>query len=273
LKAEDIVNSLISSGDCVASLTSFTTGTPGLLGIDLTHVSLFLSLRYSVAEQNLSGHMQSVDELEARIEELGTVFDVIFIDPWHTFEDSFRMLDIAARFTKSSGYIVVHDCLPTNVSLSPSYVEGRWSGETYVAFRCWVSGQNRDWFVLDDDFGVGVVGPDLTMSGVDSVSHPLTRAESLTPEAVRTAFESDARELMRAVAPEQFTQAIECLTSAGDVCAVSTAYLTLINEGKITPAAVGLSGSLGSNSPAPIGTRFVRFVRQKKKELRTLFTV
>jgi len=62
-------------------------------------------------------------------------FDLIFVDPWHTYESSLRDIQLALTLLATEGMLVVHDCHPTTPELTtPEYHPGDWMGQTYLAF-------------------------------------------------------------------------------------------------------------------------------------------
>jgi hypothetical protein len=62
-------------------------------------------------------------------------FDLIFVDPWHTYESSLRDIQLALTLLTPEGMLVVHDCHPTTPELTtPEYHPGPWMGQTYLAF-------------------------------------------------------------------------------------------------------------------------------------------
>jgi Methyltransferase domain len=64
-------------------------------------------------------------------------FDLIFVDPWHTYESSLRDIQLALTLLTPEGKLVVHDCHPTTPELATpetKYPPGAWMGETYLAF-------------------------------------------------------------------------------------------------------------------------------------------
>jgi hypothetical protein len=64
-------------------------------------------------------------------------FDLIFVDPWHTYESSLRDIQLALTLLTPEGTLVVHDCHPTTPELATpeeKYPPGAWLGQTYLAF-------------------------------------------------------------------------------------------------------------------------------------------
>jgi hypothetical protein len=45
-------------------------------------------------------------------------FDLIFVDPWHTYESSLRDIQLALTLLTEEGTLVVHDCYPTTPELA-----------------------------------------------------------------------------------------------------------------------------------------------------------
>lgn len=62
-------------------------------------------------------------------------YDVIFIDPYHSFECSLRDLQSALAMLRPEGAVVIHDCCPIARETSgPSFRPGSWFGLTYCAY-------------------------------------------------------------------------------------------------------------------------------------------
>jgi hypothetical protein len=86
-------------------------------------------------------------------------YDLVFVDPHHTYENSYEDLIGALELVRPGGTIVVHDCNPTNPSIAqPQYQSGEWCGVTYWAFIDLVLGRsNIRYFTVDCDYGCGVI--------------------------------------------------------------------------------------------------------------------
>ncbi|MBN8936640.1 MAG: hypothetical protein J0I13_10240 [Rhizobiales bacterium] len=89
----------------------------------------------------------------------GVRFDIMLVDPYHGYEQSYR--DIAEAFTmlEPGGALVVHDCLPPDESLArPEFTPGSWCGVTYKAYLDFVLGRaDLRYLTVDTDYGCGVV--------------------------------------------------------------------------------------------------------------------
>ena len=89
----------------------------------------------------------------------GRRYDVILVDPFHTYDCSRRDLELAMRLLAERGTLVVHDCNPPDRALvRPSFRPGRWCGVTYAAFLDFVaSREDVAYCTLDTDYGCGIV--------------------------------------------------------------------------------------------------------------------
>ena len=100
-----------------------------------------------------------------------TRFDVIFIDGLHTWAQALRDVESSLRFLNEGGVILMHDCNPTSAAAAhpagslaeaaamnlPGW-NGEWNGDVWKTIAL-LRSQWPDLrtFVLDCDFGVGVV--------------------------------------------------------------------------------------------------------------------
>ena len=87
-------------------------------------------------------------------------FDVAFIDGDHTYEQSLRDVENCLKWMNPNGVILIHDCNPTDSYMaSPTLIYGHpnWCGEVWKTIVNLRSRSNLSVYVLDCDFGVGVV--------------------------------------------------------------------------------------------------------------------
>ncbi|MDR3416430.1 MAG: methyltransferase domain-containing protein [Nevskia sp.] len=96
-----------------------------------------------------------------QLAEAGIRFDLIFVDPYHTYRESLTDLYGAMRLLTPDGVMVVHDCNPPDAAVAAVEFGGpgtAWSGLTYAAFIDFVSGSSRyQYCTVDTDYGCGVV--------------------------------------------------------------------------------------------------------------------
>jgi hypothetical protein len=86
-------------------------------------------------------------------------YDVVFVDPWHTFDCSLRDLHLGLAALAEGATMVVHDCCPAEAEcVTPQYKEGGWCGVTYCAYVDFLLGRSDlVYCTVNTDFGCGVV--------------------------------------------------------------------------------------------------------------------
>jgi hypothetical protein len=115
---------------------------------------------YQTTSDNYFSRRRSID-----------LFDVVFIDGLHTFEQSLKDVTHALDVLNEKGVIVLHDCNPPNDTAAlpmlswehardldlPGWT-GAWCGDIWKTV-CFLRSQRTDLkvFVLDCDFGLGIV--------------------------------------------------------------------------------------------------------------------
>lgn len=132
-----------------------------------------VSLQYRTPEFEPYGPatgLPTMDDLPSMLS--GERFDVVYIDPWHTMEHSRRLIRWAFDHVAAGGWLLVHDCWPQRADLLGEFVDnGRgWCGDTWRAFVEVAPAQRNPWCIVDDDFGIGVIGP-CTDTSINAVEH------------------------------------------------------------------------------------------------------
>jgi SAM-dependent methyltransferase len=158
-------------------------------------------------------HLPTLEQIEATVRRNRVRADIVFADPWHTYDDSLRVLRLAYDMLTPGGYLVVHDCNPDQpeytVSL-PESCHACWCGETWRAFLDFTANlpESTEWWVLSCDLGVGVVRAPVQERGRHRRLHRRSRFTTMVPDAT---FEEkwgwlDARrdEVLRLVSVEQW---------------------------------------------------------------------
>lgn len=86
-------------------------------------------------------------------------YDIVFVDPRHTYRSSILDLRGALCLLRPNGILVVHDCNPTNPDIvHPTVREGEWCGVTYQAYVDLVLGARwPGWCTVDTDYGCGII--------------------------------------------------------------------------------------------------------------------
>ena len=85
-------------------------------------------------------------------------FDIIFLDGLHTYEQTIKDINNSLKFIKSSGVIVIHDCLPKKIwnQIVPR-VYGHWNGDVWKAIVHSRTYQNADTYTCIADHGLGLI--------------------------------------------------------------------------------------------------------------------
>lgn len=204
----------------IVVVTSRSTGEGVLAGLDLGAADVAVSLRYSdrndrwVASDD-SRSIERVEELVTHRGLLGT-FDLVVVDPFHTFASSERVLRLALRLARPGALLLSHDCAPPPDTTEPEQPERVvWAGVTFAAFREVCERLRLPWCTIDADFGIGVaIAP--------SRSDDALLREPLHDDADTIAwhhehYRADRIAHMRVVAPDHAVAAITALRAGTSV--------------------------------------------------------
>lgn len=150
-------------------------------------------------------------------------YDVVFVDPFHTYASSSIDLSGAFALLRPGGIMVVHDCNPEDISLtSPDFTPGSWCGVTYMAFIDFTFCRDGlSFYTVDTDYGCGVIykhrqPPQSLAYPRDGARDRLALAWDAARHSEATRFDFFAqhrRELLNLRSVEQFL-ALEGLSSA-----------------------------------------------------------
>ena len=157
----------------------------------------------------------------ARVRAEGLAFDVILVDPHHTYDCSLRDIRDAFGLIGANGALVVHDCDPPDRDIAaPEFSFGPWCGVTYKAFIDFVLGNRQlDYFTVDADYGCGVIlkrPPGSVMKRVrDAIDGLFTpsadrelarrwRACGDDYDAAFDLFEAERKRLLNLISPAEF---------------------------------------------------------------------
>ena len=98
------------------------------------------------------------------------IFDLIFIDGMHTFEQVYRDVANSLKSVKVDGYILLHDMLPKSYEeqLVPCSTLGPWTGDVWKLSFLLSDVEGLDFKIINDDHGLGVIrkiNENVTMPG------------------------------------------------------------------------------------------------------------
>lgn len=187
-------------------VTTGVTGNPALAGIGIGQFETLVSLRYGGPEIDELARLRSLEVVAREARRLGQ-FDVAFMDPHHTYRSSVAAFRHVGRRTRRSGWLIAHDCYPpyelAAETIRPG--QGAWCGSTYAAFRDVALPSGRAWFVVDDDYGLGVLGPKNTghLIRQDTPAALAAQWRRADIDAKRELLRESGAQLMRAVPAER----------------------------------------------------------------------
>jgi len=86
------------------------------------------------------------------------IFDCIFIDGLHTYEQARKDMLNSIKFLHPNGVIVVHDCLPLKIwnQIVPR-IYGHWNGDVWKAIVEARTMRNIDTYTCKADHGLGII--------------------------------------------------------------------------------------------------------------------
>ena len=85
-------------------------------------------------------------------------FDIIFLDGLHTYEQTIKDINNSLKFIKSSGVIIIHDCLPKKIwnQIVPR-IYGHWNGDVWKAIVHSRTYPYADTYTCIADHGLGLI--------------------------------------------------------------------------------------------------------------------
>ena len=210
LKKYDIVNNLIKKYNCKNYL-EISTPTTGACydkinennGCEITKELLFYYI-----DSNLSSLRDDLKNYNCVNFDIGVLqlkrkeYDFIFVDPFHTFEQSKIDIEIAYNLLSDNGIIVVHDCFPKSINIiSDNYREGSWCGVTYKAFIDFNINHNMtQTYVVDCDYGCGIILKNIKRG----IPYKIPDNMTLNDVSEFNYFINNAKELLNVISCEEF---------------------------------------------------------------------
>lgn len=118
---------------------------------------------YVVKKSNTRCHKNTIfissDKFIDTLLSMNKKFDLICIDPYHEYYESNRDFELIISLLSNDGVIISHDCYPMNkLMASPKFINGWWSGETYIALVNQSYLNPTMYFgILNIDTGIGII--------------------------------------------------------------------------------------------------------------------
>lgn len=137
----------------------------------------------------------------------GERFDLVFVDPFHTYASSLRDIVFALHLTKQDGLVLIHDCNPPEAGIAaPEFQSGEWCGVTYAAYLdVALFAEALSYVTVDTDYGCGIISkrprPELFGTSADAA---LAAGWKKLPLAEKYLFfEENRAQLLQLISPEE----------------------------------------------------------------------
>lgn len=169
-------------------------------------------LSFSDGERvDFSTQAESGEELFSELMKSGERFDLVFVDPWHTYISSLRDITFGLQLIKDDGVLLIHDCNPPNATCAePEYRAGEWCGVTFAAYLdvvLFTSGIH--YITVDSDYGCGIISKDHRLGHLYK-SQPATPLASqwqrLNISQKYAFFDENRSQLLRLISTDTFCQ-------------------------------------------------------------------
>jgi hypothetical protein len=130
-------------------------------------------------------YVEDYDVLKERYLRNDQKYDIVFVDSYHTFDQTTADLALACELVSERGLIIVHDCKPEKKeSTGNQYHRGAWLGQSYEAFiKFRYQNLQHNCFVIDTDYGCGVI-----QKNVPTKKHLEIPENAIIDEAVEWSF-------------------------------------------------------------------------------------
>ncbi len=152
MNKHEIVNLFIDKYNFKTLLEITTNST----GMDVHNIEIF-KIKPDIIRYSIVNH----------VEKLKHKYDIIFIDSHHFLEISLEDILFALDNINSNGVIVIHDCLPHDINMTGIPNCKEWCGQTYEAFLKFHMTKDLHMYIIDTDFGVGVIDMNLPSNRID----------------------------------------------------------------------------------------------------------
>ncbi|MFM9037515.1 MAG: hypothetical protein ACKOJ9_07500 [Actinomycetota bacterium] len=162
-----VINQLAKGGAVsLLEIVSMTTGLPISDRIGVRAFGKHLRLTYGSNEHRIqfdnAQSFPTVQQTAWLAESFDSQFDVVFIDPWHSIQDSLRLMKAGLRAVRPEGTLIIHDCHPLDPELRKATPESAlvpWCGETWKVWHHLTSFLSPviSWRTINVDHGIGVL--------------------------------------------------------------------------------------------------------------------
>jgi hypothetical protein len=160
-----------------------------------------------------STEAESSEELFGELMKSGKKFDLVFVDPWHTYASSLRDIVFGLQLIKDDGIVLIHDCSPPNPLCAEEEVHpGEWSGVTFAAYLDVVLfTESIHYITVDCDYGCGIISKDRRLAHL-SASLPdaalASRWRTLELAQKYPFFDENRARLLRLISTDLFCRGL-----------------------------------------------------------------
>jgi hypothetical protein len=202
-------------------VTPTTGGTYGQ--VDRHQFSTRMRLMYRRPAEFLDGETidfstqaESAEDLYLELINSGRRFDLVFLDPFHTYASSLRDIVYALQLVQPGGSVLIHDCDPPREEIAgPEFRPGEWCGVTYLAYLDTVLfDPGLCYATVDADYGCGIISKKPRREALYSNSDRALASEwrNLQPSQKFSFFIQHRARLLHLVDPITFTRSLQSLT-------------------------------------------------------------
>lgn len=139
-------------------------------------------------KNNITTHVMTSDEFFMRNTDM---FDIVFIDGLHLYDQVYRDVENSAMFLNDGGCIVLHDCNPpTEDHAREDPVFSSWNGTVYKAIMRIRNEGKFSLVTVDTDWGVGILRKEET--------------EPLRLEVSWEVFDNNRNKILNLVSKDEF---------------------------------------------------------------------
>jgi hypothetical protein len=177
---------------------------PEVARFEVSTALIFVADQLAQRKPNFA-HLPRIEDLRVDPAVASRRADIVFVDPWHTYEDSVAGLALARSLLAPGGTLIVHDCLP-----EPKLARGvgllrfnAWCGDTWKAFAelALTAPAGSSAVLIDADQGIGIVRP---AAGPDVALGAPVVADDVGPDEAYGWFRAHIEERIPVIGPEEW---------------------------------------------------------------------
>jgi hypothetical protein len=160
---------------------------------------------------DFSTQAESGEELFSELLKSGERFDLVFVDPWHSYVSSLCDITFGLQLIKDEGLLLIHDCNPPDATCAePEYRAGDWCGVTFAAYLDVVLfTSSLHYITVDSDYGCGVISKDNRLTNLyksQSTAPLASQWQMLNISQKYAFFDENRSQLLHLISSDTFCQ-------------------------------------------------------------------